>query len=394
MLHQRRLAPTPGGDAVEAVAELAAIPIWLEMKQIGNTHAQLEKGLAILRKRLARLEPLSTRTQQAEEELSGFFAQSLDLLCIAGVDGYFRRLNPAWQRTLGWSLDELQARPFLDFVHPDDRQATLTEVAVLADGPPTIAFENRYRCKDGPYRWLQWNARSLPDRRLIYATARDVTDRKRLEREILDIGDREKERLGRELHDGLCQNLAGIAALSAALARKLAAGSEPAAVEAAEIAGLLNETIGQARDLARGLNPVGLEQIGIAAALEALASNVQALYPVTCRFQCDRPFLSLGPEVETHLFRIAQQAVNNAITHGRGRRIDISLSFRDGKGLLSIRDDGIGIPAKPPKGKGIGLHTMNYRCRLIGASVLVQRRARRGTAVTCAFRLPPDTPKE
>ena len=237
---------------MEAVAELAAIPIGLEMKQIGNTHAQLEKELAILRKRLARLEPLSTRAQQAEQELSGFFAQSLDLLCIAGHDGYFKRLNPAWRRTLGWTLEELQTRPFLDFVHPDDRQATLTEVAVLADGPPTIAFENRYRCKDGPYRWLQWNASSLPDRRLIYATARDVTDRKRMEREILDVGDREKERLGRKLHDGLCQNLAGIAALSAALSRKLAAGSEPAAVEAAEVARLLNETIGQARDLARG----------------------------------------------------------------------------------------------------------------------------------------------
>ncbi len=150
------------------------------------------------------------------------------------------RLNPAWKRTLGWTLEEFQARPFLDFVHPDDRQATLAQVGVLAGGAPTIAFENRYRCKDGPYRWLQWNARSLPDRRLIYATARDVTDQKRMEREILDVGDREKERLGRELHDGLCQNLAGIAALSAALSRKLAAGSEPAAVEAAEIARLLN----------------------------------------------------------------------------------------------------------------------------------------------------------
>jgi PAS domain S-box-containing protein len=364
------------------------------MQQADNTQTQLEKELTILRRRLARLEPLSTRTQQTEEELSGFFAQSLDMLCIAGPDGYFKRLNPAWERTLGWTLEELQARPFIDFVHPDDRRATQAKVAVLAGGAPMIAFENRYRRKDGRYRWLQWNARSWPDRRLIYATARDVTDRKRLEREILDVGDREKERLGRELHDGLCQNLAGIAALSVALSRKLAANSEPAAVEAAEIAKLLNETIGQARDLARGLNPVGLEQIGLAAALEALASNVQALYPVTCRFQCDRPFLSLGPEVETHLYRIAQQAVSNAITHGRGRRIDISLSFGDGKGLLSIRDDGIGIPQRIPKGKGIGLHTMNYRCRLIGASVQVQRLARRGTAVTCAFRLPSDPPKE
>ena len=272
------------------------------MKPTGNTHAQLEKELTILRRRLARLEPLSTRTQQAEEELSRFFAQSLDLLCIAGLDGYFKRLNPAWKRTLGWTVEEL--------------------------------------------------------------------------------------------HDGLCQNLAGIAALSATLSRKLAAGSESAAVEAAEIARLLNETIGQARDLARGLNPVGLEQIGIAAALEALASNVQALHGVACRFQCDRPFLSLGHKVETHLYRIAQEAVNNAITHGRPRRIDISLSFGDRKGLLIIRDDGIGIPQRAPKGKGIGLHTMAYRSRLIGAAMQVQRRARRGTAVTCTFRLPPDPAKE
>jgi signal transduction histidine kinase len=139
------------------------------------------------------------------------------------------------------------------------------------------------------------------------------------------------------------------------------------AVEAAEITRLLNEIIGQSRDLARGLNPVGLEQIGITAALEALASNVQALHGVACRFQCDYPFLSLGPEVETHLYRIAQEAVNNAIAHGRGKRIDISLGFgEDGEGLLSIRDDGIGIPEKAFQGqKGIGLHTMNYRCRLI-----------------------------
>ena len=79
-------------------------------------------------------------------------------------------------------LEELQARPFLEFVHPDDRQATLAQVDVLAGGAPTITFENRYRCKDGPYSWLQWSASSLTDRRLIYATARDVTDQKRMER--------------------------------------------------------------------------------------------------------------------------------------------------------------------------------------------------------------------
>jgi signal transduction histidine kinase len=206
--------------------------------------------------------------------------------------------------------------------------------------------------------------------------------------------DREKERLGRELHDGLCQNLVGIAALSSTLSKKLAAEGSPAAAEASEIAKLLNGAIGHARDLARGLNPVGLEQIGLAAALEAFASNVQVLFRVSCRFQCDRPFLRLGAEAEAHLYRIAQEAVNNAITHGRGRRIEISLRFRGGKGLLSIRDDGVGIPKKALTRGGIGLHSMDYRSHLIGGSLQIQRIARRGTAVTCAFRLPPDPVKD
>ena len=100
-------------------------------------------------------------------------------------------------------------------MHPDDRDATLAALGTLAEGEESVfEFENRYRHRDGSYRWLRWNARPLPGRRRIYATARDVTRQKRLEREILEIVDREKERLGRELHDGLCQTLAGIAALS------------------------------------------------------------------------------------------------------------------------------------------------------------------------------------
>ena len=348
---------------------------------------------ASLRERPARVLPSSTGRQREQDDLSRFFANTVGMLCIAGFDGYFKRLNPAWQTTLGWTVEELQRRPFIEFVHPDDHAATLSEVNKLARGGRTIFFENRYRCKDGSYKWLQWNANSLRARRQIYAIASDVTQRKALENEILETCDREKERLGRELHDGLCQNLAGIAALSATLSRKLAAGSESEAVDAAEITRLLNETIGHARDLARGLNPVGLEEIGIAAALEAFAANVQALFQVSCLFQCKRPYVRLGAEVETHLYRITQEAVNNAITHGRARWIEISPIFRGVKGLLSIRDDGVGISQKAVTEKGIGLHTMDYRSRVIGGSLHVEPLARRGTEVTCAFRLPPDTAK-
>src|SRR4051794_16950295 len=133
--------------------------------------------------------------QPAEAELAQFFEQSFDLHCVVGLDGYFTRLNPAWVPALGWSLEELRARPFVAFVHVDDREVTLRETAKLSQGAGTLRFENRYACKDGSYRWLEWNARFVVDRGEIYATARDITDRKRFAREILEILDREKERL-------------------------------------------------------------------------------------------------------------------------------------------------------------------------------------------------------
>jgi PAS domain S-box-containing protein len=261
------------------------------------------------------------------------------LLCVASMDGCFKQLNPAWRLRLGWTLEQLQARRFFDFVHPDDRAATLAELAKLATGTNTIAFENRYRHRDGSYRWLQWSAKRVPGRPLVHATARDVTEQKQLEKEIVEISDREKDRLGRDLHDGLCQNLAGIAALSMTLSRQLAAHNPQAAAAASEITRLLNEAVVQVRDLARGLNPVELHGTGLSAALETLAANVSVLFQVDCTFRCNRPAFRLQADVETHLYRIVQEAVHNALNHGRAKRIVVTLRFDKGKGTLAIQDD-------------------------------------------------------
>jgi PAS domain S-box-containing protein len=102
------------------------------------------------------------------------------MLCVAGMDGYFRRVNPAFERILGYSADELVARPFIDFVHPDDRERTLREVARLTTGVPTVCFENRYRCANGSYKDLAWTSMPVPEDGLLYAVARDVTEQKRL----------------------------------------------------------------------------------------------------------------------------------------------------------------------------------------------------------------------
>jgi PAS domain S-box-containing protein len=116
--------------------------------------------------------------KRAEEELDRFFSLSLDLMCVAGFDGYFKRLNPAWQRVLGYTTDELLSSPYLDFIHPDDRSPTTREAGKLSGGGQVIAFENRYRAKDGSYRWLEWAAVPYPNEQVIYAAARDVTERK------------------------------------------------------------------------------------------------------------------------------------------------------------------------------------------------------------------------
>ncbi|MSP62738.1 MAG: PAS domain S-box protein [Myxococcales bacterium] len=110
-----------------------------------------------------------------------FFELSLDLLCIAGLDGYFKKINPAFHRTLGYSDEEVLSSPWIDFVHPDDREATIAEGSKLGTGVPTVWFENRYRCQDGSWKWLEWNAFPSPGEGLIYAIARDVTERKRIE---------------------------------------------------------------------------------------------------------------------------------------------------------------------------------------------------------------------
>lgn len=212
-----------------------------------------------------------------------------------------------------------------------------------------------------------------------------------LEREVLAVADRERQRLGRELHDGLCQSLAGLAALTAALSRTLAANAQagPAAT-AAEIVRLLNETMSEARDLARGLTSIGPKGASLGESLETLARNVSLAHGSFCAFVEDDRCPELGRETTAHLVRIAQEAVGNAITHGRADEIEIRVMCIDSAGLLRIRDNGVGLPKEYLVHAGIGLHTMEYRARAIGGSLTVAPQPQRGVTVTCTFPLPPD----
>ncbi len=127
------------------------------------------------------------RAEQALEERDRFFDLSRDVICIATFDGYFKTLNPAWERTLGFSREELMAKPFIEFIHPDDVPASQAEVEKLAGGRETVNFENRFRCRDGSWRWFAWNARATVPQQLIYAAGRDITERKRAQAQITQL---------------------------------------------------------------------------------------------------------------------------------------------------------------------------------------------------------------
>ena len=146
-------------------------------QQVHARTAQLEAANRELKKEI-------TERTQAEEERNRFFALSRDMLCTAGFDGYFKDLSPSWEKTLGYTKAELLARPYIEFIHSDDRAATLAEAEKVSDGNVVTSFENRYRCKDGSYRWFLWSATPVLENQLVYAAARDVTERKQAEEEI------------------------------------------------------------------------------------------------------------------------------------------------------------------------------------------------------------------
>jgi len=149
-------------------------------REIGRPDAELLEMLATVGSQIGQF----AERKRAEADLATLFDTSPDLLCIAGVDGTFRRLNPAWEKTLGFTAAELMSRPYVDFVHPEDRPATSAEAGTVAGGTGSVLFENRYLCKDGSYRWLSWKSTPLPEQGLVYAVARDVTEQKRIAEEL------------------------------------------------------------------------------------------------------------------------------------------------------------------------------------------------------------------
>ena len=227
-------------------------------------------------------------------------------------------------------------------------------------------------------------------RRVFVGIIRDLSDRKELEKKILRISEEEQHRIGQDIHDDLCQQLAAIGCLAKVSHQQLVKTGHSEADNVAEIVRLISSANTRAREMSRGLMPVVLDAAGLMDALDELASSTERVFRVSCPFWCDPPVKVTDNNTAIQLYRIAQEAVANALKHSKADRIEVSLAIHDGKILLSIRDNGVGIPDHSPgKGTGMGLLTMNHRARMMGGTLTVEEDGFGGTVVKCSVPVPP-----
>jgi signal transduction histidine kinase len=222
------------------------------------------------------------------------------------------------------------------------------------------------------------------ERRVLARTA----DLERLERELLEVGERERRRIGADLHDGLGQHLTGTSLAAQVLRKQLLKRGHSEAQQAGEIVTLIEEGITLSHKLAKGLQPVEMHAGGLMQALQDFAASANDLFKIACQFRCDAPILISDVTAAEHLYRIAQEATNNAVKHGHAANIVLSLEADDEGVLLQIKDDGVGFVYPVPANIGLGLRIMEKRAKLIGARFGVESRPARGTIILCHLPLP------
>jgi len=331
--------------------------------------------------------------ERSEGELTDLFEQaSIGLLFTTGR-GRILRTNPALLSLLECRPEETVGRSLARF--HSDRTVLPDLLSRLARRETLRNFQTVLRSRRGRLKEVLidasalWQAGKLEHIRWFI---RDITRRKQLEREVLAASERERRTFARELHDSLGQHLIGIAYLSNVVRHRLAEAGSPETAELARICRLLQQAIEETRRVSRGLSPVRPGPDGLATALAELAAHTRGVFGISCHLLCPQPVLVSDSEAATHLYRIAQEAVSNALRHGRARRVTIHLRQLGTRVTLRVTDNGIGISALSPRRKGLGLRVMQYRTGLLQGTLAVRPRRPTGTEVVCAARVATPSP--
>ncbi len=331
--------------------------------------------------------------RESEARYRAIVETAVDAIITIDETGRILLFNPAAERIFGYQAEEVIGRNISVLMPSPYREQHDRYIRnYLETGRRRIIGRGREVTglrKDGTTfpMYLAVSEVRLPDRLLFTGIVRDLSETRRLEQEILRISDEERRSIGQDLHDGLGQMLTGMALISQSLARRLAAQGRPEARQLEELTELIRQADQQARTLARGLIPVELEANGLQAALYRLTRQTEQLFGIRCSFEAQENIQVADNMVATHLYRIAQEALNNAVRHGRAQTITVTLAADDEALHLWVRDDGVGIPEKLPETSGMGLRIMHYRARLLGGHLEVRRQKKGGTEVHAAVPL-------
>jgi PAS domain S-box-containing protein len=333
-------------------------------------------------------------TEEALQQERNVVSAILDtvgaLVVVLDPEGRIVRFNRACELMTGYSLEEVRGKCVWDFfLVPEEVDRFKSIFVQLSANLLPEDYQSYWVTRHGTKRLIAWSGTMLPGtdgtQNYIIATGIDITEREQLEKALLNISAREQRRIGQDLHDGLGQHLTGIAFMAKVHEAKLAEKRMTDASDAAKIVRLVNEAIDKTRELARGLLPVVSDAQGLMSALQLWATEVEDLFGICCRFECERAVLIYDYTMATHLYHVAQESVNNALKHGQARKILIRLSAQNGWGTLLISDDGVGIAENRGNSLGMGLQIMSYRAGMIGGTLEVAPGPVEGTTVTCIF---------
>jgi two-component system CheB/CheR fusion protein len=335
------------------------------------------------------------RTEQVLRAQAMILATLREGVVLFDRDGKIEFTNPAFDRMFAREGDPLTGTSVIELLDVDGQVGTVSVARLL----------KRYEARTGNAQVLfrrhdgsQFAAEAFSGtvdfggspRNLV--VIQDVSDRKRLEREIIEIASRERRRQSSDLHDGLGQELTGISLMLRSLAKRLGATAAQAPPELDEIIGLVNHAIQSARTMALGLSPVMRANGGLQSALTTLAAWARTNYHIDVRLRLATPAaLEIDETAATHLYLIAQEAINNSVKHGRARTVNIALRANDRILSLTVADDGVGIDANPVRTTGMGLSIMEYRAGMIGGSLRILQPKQGGTRVRCVCRQTPES---
>jgi PAS domain S-box-containing protein len=305
------------------------------------------------------------------------------------LDGAILYANERWRKIVGIDMTASLPAQWTSAFHPDDRERLVDEWARTVREQRLCGFEARFKHPGGRTVWALGQVAPEPDGSGGIAgyvgAVTDMTELRRLEREVLEISEREQQRIGQDLHDDLCQQLVAIQFSAATAKNAAAAFDSKAEASCGEIVEMLKSAVVNARQMARRIFPVHLDQAGLMSALGELAESSSRFFCITCRFECPDRISVEDHTIGTHLYRIAQEALSNAIRHGHATEVIISLATANHRLTLAIADNGVGLAIAPDESTGMGLHIMHYRARMIGATFHAERNPAGGTMIRCVL---------